>query len=84
MIQGKILKTVQAGVGRVPAPVRRVMRSKTATLSCVVIGGALGAYGNGEVDGSHAIAGMVIGLGLVGLQRIPLGKVLGLIMGSRK
>lgn len=75
MFQDKVLKAVQAGMQRVPAPVARVMRTGPAMAGCVVVGGALTAYGAGKCSGSQAIAGVAIGLGTVGLQAVPLGKV---------
>lgn len=76
MIQAKILATVQKGMQYVPAPVRSAMTTDMALKGCVVVGGALTAYGTGNCSGSQAVAGVVIGAGTIALDKIPLSKLL--------
>lgn len=86
MIQNKILKSVQSGLKHVPGPVVAVMKTKPVMVGCGVVGAALTAYSTGNASGSQAIAGTAIGLGVVAVQSIPVGKILSaaITLGRRK
>ncbi len=84
MIQQKVLAAVHKGMQYVPSPLRTAMRTKTAMVGCVVVGGAFTAYGTGKCSGSEAIAGVAIGAGTIALDKIPVGKILSAGVGLLK
>lgn len=79
--QDKVLSGVQGALQFVPKPVVKAMKSGPGMAGCVVLGGALSMYGSGQCNGSQAIAGVVIGAGMVSANAIPVGKLFSLAGG---
>lgn len=80
MFQDKVLKFVQKGTSKVPAPISAAMKSKTGLAACVVIGGAFTAFGTEQCTGSQAIAGVVIGGCMISAKAVPYEKLLPLAL----